>query len=198
MPGPFFGEVVTDGVGGTLVIFGRTGGNLDMVGAGEVRLGLRDVESLEKGSLGACLDGMLGTPGRGLIIGRGAGNFLISELSAGRLDPIAGSGAGLEVLIPPIGGSGLVVSKGGEDELAVPPSGAPSTASPCSFSPSIVADAGVISFFWKGFPPRGPLPFSSGMDIKEFIGVSCRGIITPGRGCWAPDVPGSLPRARPA
>ena len=157
---------------------------------------MRGLESLEKGSLGACLDGMLGTPRRGLIIGRGAGNFLMSELSGGRLDPIAGSGAGLEVPTPPIGGSGLVVSKGGEAELAVLASVAPSTASSRSFSPSVVAD--VTSFFGKGFPPRGPLPFSSVMDDRGFSGVSRRGIITPGRGCWAPEVPGSLPRARPA
>ena len=198
IPGSFFGdgEVVTNGVGGALVMFGRTGGNLDMAGVGEVRLGLRGLEPLEKGSLGTCLDGMLATPGRGLIIGRGAGNFLTLELSGGRLDPIAGSGAGLKVPTPPIGGSGLVVSKGGEAELAVPPSVATSTDSSCSFSPSVVA--GVTSFFVKGFPPRGPLPFSSVMDVRGFSGVSRRGIITPGRGCWAPEVPGSLPRARPA
>ena len=36
VPGSFFGEVVTNGVGGALVMFGRAGGNLDTAGVGVV------------------------------------------------------------------------------------------------------------------------------------------------------------------
>ena len=54
----FLGDVDAKGVGGALP--GRVGGSLVIAGAGDALVGV----SLENGSLGACLEGMLGTPGR--------------------------------------------------------------------------------------------------------------------------------------
>ena len=177
----FLGEVDANGVGGALAMAGRVGGSLVAVGTGEARVGV----SLEKGSLGACLEGMLGTPGRWVSNGRGVGSFLIPGASGDA--PMEGRGAADGPPIPPlIGGSGLVISNGGEADVAV----SPSVPSP---SPPVVA--GVINFFGNGLPPSGPLPLSSGMEVK---GVRRRGIIAPGRGCCVPEAPGSLPRARPA
>ena len=136
---------------------------------------------------------MLGIPGRCPVsFGRGAGcSFLRSGLSGGRLDPpMEGRGAGPAVLA--IGGRGLVVSNGGEGAELVPsPPPVPSGSS-----------NGEADFFGMGFPLRGPFPLSSGIDVScWFMGASRRGIMAPGRGCCpAPpvEVPGSLPRARPA
>ena len=135
---------------------------------------------------------MLGIPGRCPVsFGRGAGcSFLRSGLSGGRLDPlIGGRGAGL--VVPAIGGRGLVVSNGGEGAELGPSPPVPS-----------VSSNGEADFFGMGFPLRGPFPLSSGMDVSCWLmGASRRGIMAPGRGCWpAPpaEVPGSLPRARPA
>ena len=148
-----------------------------------------DSSVVENGSLGACLDGMLGTPGRCPVsFGRGAGSFLRSAFNGGRLDPPMGGrgGALAGPIVLAIGGRGLVVSNGGEAELV--PSPVPSV-------PSI----GEADFFGIGFPLRGPFPLSSGMDVScWFMGVSRLGIIAPGRGYWTPALPGSLPRARPA
>ena len=109
-------------------------------------------------------------------------------LSGGRLEaPMGGMGAteGRPIL-PAIGGRGLVVSKGGE----APSPPFPSTPSPSSNSETI--------FFGMGFPPSGPLPLSSGIEVSDLRGVSVRGNIAPGRGCWILELPGSLPSARPA
>ena len=128
--------------------------------------------------MGACLDGMPGRSGRVVSLGKGVGSFLMLELSGGRLEPpMGGSGAleGLPMLLLAKGSSGRVVSKGGEAELLPSPL-APSTP---SFSlPSVPG----INFFGIGFPPRGPLPLSSGIEVKGFSGVRRRGIIAPGRG----------------
>ena len=100
---------------------------------------------------------------------------------------MGGRGGGLAV--PAIGGRGLVVSKGGEGaELRPSPSPVPS-----------VPSNGEADFFGIGFPLSGPFPLSSGMDVSCWLsGASRRGIMAPGRGCWPPALPGSLPRARPA
>jgi hypothetical protein len=130
--------------------------------------------------------------------GRGAGcSFLRSGLSGGRLDPpMRGRGGALSAdpTVLTIGGRGLVVSNGGEGAEPVPPP------SPVPSVPSITG-IGEADFLGIGFPLRGPFPLSSGMDVScWFMGVSRRGIMAPGRGCWPapPALPGSLPRARPA
>ena len=104
----FLGEVDANGVGGALVMAEPPG----------------DSSVVENGSLGACLDGMLGTPGRCPVsFGRGAGSFLRSAFNGGRLDPPMGGmgGALAGPIVLAIGGRGLVVSNGGEAELVPSP-----------------------------------------------------------------------------
>ena len=86
--GSFLGEVDANGVGGALVMAECVGGSL----TGPVApLPPGDSSVVENGSLGACLDGMLGTPGCCPVsFGRGAGSFLRSAFNGGRLDPPMG------------------------------------------------------------------------------------------------------------